>query len=1237
MRLSISLITRETRDGEPVSRIQAGFSAVAAIVVALGLAATAARANYLQGVSVIGGEADELMVFPNWTRYYAAAFQPYDWGATCGAGCLVCHPLAGDSCGGVGLQVAGLTIVNFGTATSGLAGSSWDIKAVYWRSDADAAGFFHTMTAVAPDMWTWAWNGVEANPNLSAVAPPSPLRIYADLSGTPADNATVQMGIPYDPGGYGGGLSDLCCGNASFSDVVNPFPKTIKYVAKVVDEINAAPGDTLEYTLYYGKPGTGNIQNAFIMDTQPPYTHWNWQANPLPEAGWDPNPGPPLKLGWTVFPAATPVAGGATGRITFQLTVNWGNGDWFESGSGDVAAPENFSLWNSAVGTFPNIASEVHYSNKARTTVMRFLFWKVADRDVVYNCTPTMCDEITYSIFIKNLSDTKTWWNVSVWDTVPVQTNPWAVDCGIEDACVGWTMTPTGCAAGGGGRVISAGKTILTWRLDMPPGMTLTLKWKGKISWAAQAGQTAINKASVLEYGRSNIVGGTGHSGTARIFTHEAPVVLRTTYVSYVSYNYNGCFAATNNYYYIVFYPLHPSSAWQLFRYRTAAWINVNPSITAPAPAYSCNSWPGPGCPVGIERIPQYYGGTALTCSDPNFDFYKLVSNAPLLWEVSPNIDDTDQDSMLYSTSTTLSYCGKTFYTWRRCNSGAGGAQHGDYFGIANTEDQPTTVHLLRWDAANLDWDYRATRTIENGSQYMTGGTVCADEGHWKLMSSDSNLVVWRGYVFEGITDYDTHVTMAAADTGLLAVSNSGDAFYVYAKRGGTVVITNIGAVPALYQIDGYVSDEMLLTEGATPPVLGGAAGHWISITRTTVGAGLTNTDNPHSYRGGGCPVRSIDFASMYQLVKVTLLTTGAAIQVRTGPDNPLTYGGYVFHGLDWAGQPAKTVKEFWHTIVQGAADVNWGDTLVAFCPAKDMAVRFTSSEGSSATYTSTGPDQAMVIGPIGVKWGCPSKWRAEVLSPPNAKVIGMVNGSYFTERGYAAPFLSTGVHYEIIVPPTVFVGQSFWITVVVLDVGGATKTTYNGTTSFSSTDPSAKIQGVAMDTYNYTWNGCGADCGVRLFFNVILSKPGLINLIASDTMDGSITGMATIMVVAADVKLTKQKKITVAASGDTVQFQVCWENVASATAFSFAITDAVPMGTTYVPEIASSMFCWSNAPVPGVTVWYSTATSTTPPGTFTSVPGTGSPLNNTRWLRWTIRDAYVNSSGCVCYKVSVN
>jgi uncharacterized repeat protein (TIGR01451 family) len=429
------------------------------------------------------------------------------------------------------------------------------------------------------------------------------------------------------------------------------------------------------------------------------------------------------------------------------------------------------------------------------------------------------------------------------------------------------------------------------------------------------------------------------------------------------------------------------------------------------------------------------------------------------------------------------------------------------------------------------------------------------------------------------------------------------------------------------------------------PSQLAGNSGYWVKFATNTVPAGIANPLNPNIYPFLG---NEFDASSLF-LFKIRL-TSGGPIQVQSGAYSERSCaGGSVLHSI--AG--GQTGSDFWfnqstNEPTKGGCVCNSGNvagdtpvqTLSFFCSKKGMVVRMASDDGASATYTTNAADECVSFTDITMITS-PDKRNWRIQSLTGAAMVGQYIQCNLSQKGYTAPFLVTGTHYAIITPPVVYSGQSFWITVIVLDSTGTTADDYCGTTSFTSTDPSAKINGSGMDAYNFTWSNnivpcnAGTDNGVKMFFNVTFNKLGLSAIVAMDTNDGSITGVGVINVVGADVKLFKEPKLSVAASGDTVKFKVCWSNYSSASAFTFVITDAVPAGMTFVPEAAVTALDCGNTDGVALQVTYSTLSVAVMPGaaSFTS----GNPVGGTRWLRWTVPVAGVQTSGCACFRATVN
>ncbi len=1231
-------------------------------------------------------------LFPNWYQTEVTDFDILFEDSTTCPGCS-----DGD--------ITGLTIVNYGTAVGGAAG---DIKNVYVcfgcsRSSGGActpaytltyAGIWNLGSNTVP-AWTWdpaapvILNADPCNGGPGGCACIFVMRVFVDVGACPVPNRTVKLGPGFDDLLFDPGISDQYGCGGPYSDAQDASEKVIVYEAKEGDKDAAAPGDTVTYTIYYGRPGTGSLSDITIMDSQPPYTHYvQGSAVPAPDPFWDPDLGPPPRLKWTI-PGPLPVTGGPSGRITFQLTLDWGNGEGFEPGSGDVAAPEGYRLTNQAQAFFDGIAGcgvKTDVTPIVPTAVRRFMFWKLGDNDILY--APTYGqppDEMIYSIYIANTSTTKTWWNVTVWDTAPAELTPWCTGCGFDDPCTGWTMTPSGCAAASPGNKVAAGTTLLTWKLDMPPLMTLTLRWKSQVKATVSPGATAINKASVLEYGRTNIVGGTGNSGVQRNFNHLAPIVLPTTYISYVAFaagdNDKGCPG-----WFIDFFPLNKATQFELrgIQYMGAAqWSGlggVSDSIGCLIGDCLGGFAGNAGCTLGmgaiagggvsgckVERTPAYYDPPAWQGTCPSFPFHivwKLTSNSPILWQFLTHENCDCQDSHTFAPSTTITYRGLMHYTWRR-QSPTQTAGYGDAMTLINTGLDPygayqatqgTTVHIFTFNYGTLSWDY--VRTYELGPEGLayTLGTNATQDGAFRTVSSDTQLLVSlemntassNGCCCGGCMDNFGGV-MVTRETGN-AIARTGDYLYglvEYYTETHKVLVGNVGAANATYEVERYVPDNTIAV-APMPSQLNGTSGTWIPVALDNVPAGIASALNPTVY-GATFNASSAAFFRVH-------LLTGGPIQVHHGVRVSGGWsGGAVLHpSVAGAGAGnAQTGTEYWlftNSPNNGGCGSSGGlDETVgmdAFCPKLGQVVQCISNDGYSARYTTNGPDECVSFLSFTSIANTRHVYKLNVLV--GGAVVCQYQQCKVTEKGFTAPFVESGTHYVIIAPPVVFSGSSFWITVVVLQQGGTTMADYCGTTSFTSTDSSAKIGGTGMDAYNYTWDsndpaasckaaGCanGCDNGVAIFLNVTMTKLGLQSIVAIDTIDGSITGVTAIMVVGADVKLTKQPPLSIQASGDTVQFKVCWSNYSSASAFSFVMTDAVPMGTSFVPEATTGAFnCGSTDGVTVETAYSAATTATIPAAASFTV---GLPPLGTRWLRWTVPMAGIGTTGCVCYRVSVN
>ncbi|MEK7767423.1 MAG: hypothetical protein AAB368_14430, partial [bacterium] len=845
--------------------------------------------------------------------------------------------------------------------------------------------------------------------------------------------------------------------------------------------------------------------------------------------------------------------------------------------------------------------------------------------------------------------------------------------------CLGGTMTPTGCAPAAAGRLVNGGNTIMTWRITLGPGETLSLRWKGQVSGGAAGGSTATNIVSIQELGMLGL-NGTGNSQVASNFTHLAPIMLPTTYVSYSSFlgadHGNTAFPGI----FLPFFPLNKKADFSLYGLQVqggGTWAElggVSPPIsnfigtcTGGFPSYQPGGFGG----CKVERAPALYDPTMWHGVNPTFPshwIYKVVSNAPFLWQMRTWTLNDNQDHHFFDPTTTMTFRGFTAYTFR-LQAAAGGAGLGSSLFVINTSMNPaltyqngltTTIHMFKWDTVSLTYQHVSTMDLDKESAGLAClGTNAADQGFYKFLSSQSAIIVHHGY-----NTYDTLSAGGCCDnhgsygplreTGNVVTDVGSGNIYIVGDGTGSpmakwtsFVIGNQDPVvggTASYRI--WLYSPYGQGPAPTPLMMGGTSGKWVLLTLDTVDSGMTGANNPHIY--GAAYDKNGFVASSTALYKVELLS-GGPICVAGGTFIPNVYAGGAVMNARYSsntslyGQQVGT--EFWYHEAGtqsydcgGGADppVSALSNFDVFCPAQNMSARcVASTPGYDSSYTTNASDEViafMALTKVTSATAAISRRNWRITTPLGQEDVSVLyNQCMGSEKGYTSPFVQQGKHYAIIAPPVVYVGQSFWITVQILKIGNILDTAYAGITSFTSTDQNAKLENVGMDTYNYQWS---PGLGWVVFVKVTLTQLGIQSIVATDTLDGSVNGLTSIIVVGADVKLTKQPPLQVSASGDIVQFKICWSNYSTASASTFTITDEVPNGTVYFPDVLSNHFCGAAKGFGAATAAYSITGNN--PADYAAMPAGGPATTAVQYLRWTIPMVGVATTGCVCFKVTV-
>ena len=248
--------------------------------------------------------------------------------------------------------------------------------------------------------------------------------------------------------------------------------------------------------------------------------------------------------------------------------------------------------------------------------------------------------------------------------------------------------------------------TILTWRFDLPPNGTQSLRWKARVRPTTSAGSMVRNQVSIRAYGKPWIADyGTGDSQLPVVFTHQAMVVLRTTYFSYNSFAAAAELSRGDAWFLHDILSPEPQHQFPAMEARIHGGAGVasvgGKSATINTLVAECNGMVKPTGEASASRAagsrkPAIYWPAIWDKVEIPYEFvflYKITTNSPFLWMTMSEISDP-QDACTYVPSTSLSYRGFMHYTVCRVSEGA--FDHAGASGIVWWSSIRTWISIIR-------------------------------------------------------------------------------------------------------------------------------------------------------------------------------------------------------------------------------------------------------------------------------------------------------------------------------------------------------------------------------------------------------------------------------------------------------------------------------------------------------------------------------------------------------------
>lgn len=167
---------------------------------------------------------------------------------------------------------------------------------------------------------------------------------------------------------------------------------------------------------------------------------------------------------------------------------------------------------------------------------------------------------------------------------------------------------------------------------------------------------------------------------------------------------------------------------------------------------------------------------------------------------------------------------------------------------------------------------------------------------------------------------------------------------------------------------------------------------------------------------------------------------------------------------------------------------------------------------------------------------------------------------------------------YRVIAPATVVAGQPFWVTVVVAYATGTTKTDYCGITVFTSTDPTALVNGGPLGAASLAWSSGSAGCGSAPFNNGIGHFQAVLN---SPCQQSVVLQDGTALVPAGSFSVTVRNLSLAASLAALPPVQIAGATLTLALTVTNTGASAAAVTPTASPRVGAPLIAYANGPFP--------------------------------------------------------